>query len=150
MKIILLTTIISFVLSNEVKELRYALRSMNGDTEVTILSTGNVTIKQELQKLGCSRPWDKTCFVEKTYTGKITEKEFSSLIKKAKKLKKQKEEVPMPGTNQYSIGIITKEKKDFFNTTDLNYDKRYKNLQEKLNNLVVKFSKIKQKKEEKR
>ena len=131
--------------------LRYVVRSTkNGDTEMSISAKdGSVTIKRELQKLGCPRTWDKTCFAQRTYTGKISVAKVTEIIDEISK--KNLFNLPKPdnstvlGEDQYAIGILVDgEKPKYANATEstLKNNKLFKSVQTKLKKIVSTYSKI--------
>jgi len=155
---IVLTSIILFseciALAETAKDkmvLRYVVRSTrNGDTGMSISAKdGAVTVKRELQKLNCPRTWDKACFAERTYSGKISVAKVSEIIDEILK----KDLFNLPKTNnsgeiegdQYAIGILVDgEKPRYANATDstINSNKPFKKIQTTLQKIASKYSKI--------
>ncbi len=131
--------------------LRYVVRSTrNGDTELSISAKdGSVTVKRELQELGCPRTWDKTCFAERTYTGKMPVKKVRVLIddilnKKLFDMPKEDNSGQIEG-DQYAIGLLIEGKEPrYANSTDSRLDKNrvFNGIKKKLQSIVDKYSKI--------
>lgn len=131
--------------------LRYVVRSTkNGDTEMSISAKdGAVTIKREMQKLGCPRTWDKSCFAQRTYDGKIAVSKINEIVDEI--LKKELFNLPKPNNSaviaedQYAIGILVDgEKPRYANAIEssLSSNKPFKKIQIQLQKIVAKFSKI--------
>jgi len=129
--------------------LRYVVRSTkNGDTEMSISAKdGSVEVKRELQKLNCPRTWDKTCFAQRTYKGKISVVEAKELIGEVKVLfdlpKADISEVI--DEDQYAIGLLVDEEKPkYANAAEgtLKNNKLFKKIQLELQKIVKRFSKI--------
>jgi hypothetical protein len=131
--------------------LRYVVRSTrNGDTEMSISGKdGSVTVMRELQKLGCPRTWDKTCFAQRTYNGQISVAKVSGIIdeifKKDLFTLPKPDYYPAPGDDQYAIGILVDgEKPRYANATKstLDSNKPFKKVQAQLQKIASKYSKI--------
>ena len=93
--------------------LRYVVRStMNGDTELLIDTVSfKTTVRKELMKPGCNKPWEKSCFDEKKLEFLLSKKTIQALmnsIKKNKVFDLKIDDLPQPTENQYSIGLLEK------------------------------------------
>ena len=153
--ILVSTFLFSAVLTAEASKdkmvLRYVVRSTrNGDTDLSISAKdGSVTVKRELQELGCPRTWDKTCFAERTYTGKMPVKKVSALIdevlnKKLFDMPKEDNSGQLEG-DQYAIGLLEEGKEPrYANSIEsrLKKDKIFNVIRKKLQSIVDKHSKI--------
>ena len=131
--------------------LRYVVRSTkNGDTEMSIRAKdGTVTVTRELQKLNCPRTWDKTCFAQRTYSGKMPVAKIHGIIDEILKkglfsLPKQNNSGQIEG-DQYAIGLlIDGEDPKYANSTEstLNSNKLFKRIKTTLQKIADKYSKI--------
>jgi len=131
--------------------LRYVVRSTkNGDTEMSVSAKdGSVVVKRELQKLGCPRTWDKTCFTQRTYSGKMSVAEVRGIIDEILKkglfdLPKQDNSGEIEG-EQYAIGLLIQgEQPRYANATEstLNSNKLFKKIKTTLQKIASKYSKL--------
>lgn len=144
-----LLTLMSFLISisacsASTTVLRYAVRStLQGDTEMSIeLSDGTFEIRKEIKKPKCNDLWDKKCFDEKIYKGKVSTKLVKKIVDKITKAElfvSKIDAFPKPGEEQYSIGLLEEGKKpQYANCTQSKLDAypKYKSIQKELQKIV--------------